>query len=142
MLLYWNFCIEWFDSNSKEKFKIYLEIPWKNWKKKKENVFFFILGFWPIGLAASCFLPRLLLVGRSASRAVGQRATRLLPPPRLGPSRRRPSSRAQATVPLSSLSLANVAGPRVRAASLLKPSAMTPFKTITDRIPPLNLFFP
>jgi hypothetical protein len=33
------------------------EIPLKNWKKKKKNVFHFIIGFQPIGPAASCFPP-------------------------------------------------------------------------------------
>jgi hypothetical protein len=43
---------------------------------------------------------------------------------------------------LPSLSVADAAGPQVRTASLLKPSATAPSKYITDRISPFNLFFP
>jgi hypothetical protein len=55
MLLHLNFCIEWFDSNSKEKFKTYLKFLGKNWKKKK--CFPFIFGFQPVGLAAPASFP-------------------------------------------------------------------------------------
>jgi hypothetical protein len=36
MLLHWNIFMEWFVSNSKEKFKIYLKSLGNNWKKKKK----------------------------------------------------------------------------------------------------------
>jgi hypothetical protein len=112
-------------------------------EKEKENVFLFILGFWPISPAASCFLPRLLLVGRSAFPSHWPARTARFPAllswaePAVGPS-----SRAHDHVLLSSLLFADITGLRVRAASLLKPSATTPSKYIIDRIPSLNLFFP
>jgi hypothetical protein len=139
MLLHWIFVLSGFIQIQKR-----IQIPFENRfgklekkkkKEKKENVFF-ILSFWPISPAASCFLPRLLLVGRSAfpSRwsAHGPFASS---PPRLGPSRRKPSSCAQATTsPLLSASHASN--------HFLKPSATTPSKASTDRIHPLNLFLP
>jgi hypothetical protein len=33
-----DFCIEWFDSNTKENFKIHLEIALENFEKKKKMV--------------------------------------------------------------------------------------------------------
>jgi hypothetical protein len=56
-------------SNSKEKFKIYLKFLGKNGKRKKENVLHFLLGFRPVGPAASCFSPRLFLARSAFSRA-------------------------------------------------------------------------
>jgi hypothetical protein len=47
MLLHLNFCIEWFGSNSKEKFKTYLKFLGKNWKKKKKTISISFLAFSP-----------------------------------------------------------------------------------------------
>jgi hypothetical protein len=38
MLLHLNFCIEWFESNSKEDSKSFLENALKIWKRKKRKV--------------------------------------------------------------------------------------------------------
>jgi hypothetical protein len=35
MLLHLNFCIEWFESNSKEDSKSFWKMALKNWKRKK-----------------------------------------------------------------------------------------------------------
>jgi hypothetical protein len=72
-------------------------------EKEKENVFHFILGFWPIGLAASRFLPRLLLVGRSAFPSREQRAARFPAPPWAELPQARHHARA-AVFPLLSIS--------------------------------------
>jgi hypothetical protein len=85
------------------------EIPLKNWKKKKkENIFHFILGFRPIGPAAIRFFPRLISVVRSASCDVDS-ARGLFPAlpwakPVAGPLPRAP------VLSLSPLSLADVVG--------------------------------
>jgi hypothetical protein len=77
------------------------------------------------------------------SRADGQRVARSLHPrPALGWATAGLAHVRKRPLPLSSLPLTDVTGPRVRAASLLKPSATTPSKATTDRIHPLNLFLP
>jgi hypothetical protein len=109
-------------------------------EKEKGNVFLFILGFWPIGPAASYFLPRLLLVSRSAFLSIWPACAACFPAPlSWAEPAAGPSLCARSRVLLSSLLFIDIAGPRVRAASLLKPSATTPSKYITDRIPPLHI---
>jgi hypothetical protein len=69
-----DFCIEWFDSNTKENFKVYLEIALENFEKKKKT---FSSSFLASGPSAQLPLasPHLLLDGPlGLSRADGQHA--------------------------------------------------------------------
>jgi hypothetical protein len=127
MLLHLNFFIEWFDSNSKEKFKIQLKICLENLEnkiKRKLSLFF-------------CFRPALGLA-RLPPRCWPRRSP-LFSPPSLSwaePSRW-PGSRLRLRRP----SLADAASPQVRDAFLLKPSATTISKITGGRIRLLILFF-
>jgi hypothetical protein len=140
MLLHWNFCLEWFDSNSKEKFKIYLKFLGKNWKKKKKTFSISFLAFGPSAQLPPAFFPASSWSAARPSRAVD--SARPVSPPRLGPSHRRPVITREQPFSLSSLSLADTVGLHVRAASFLKPTPKSPSLFATDRIHPLNLFFP
>jgi hypothetical protein len=93
MLLHLNFCIEWFDSNSKEDSKFHLKMLW-NLEKEKENVFLFLPWHLarrpnqqptarpPFLTARGCFLLLHVPLGLSPSSAAGpaRASARRLPP--------------------------------------------------------------
>jgi hypothetical protein len=102
-----DFCIEWFDSNTKENFNIYLEIALEKFEKKKKMFSPLPLGFGPV------LWPGLTFFGPAPPLLPSAQAARLLPsargpliPPRVPlwaePSRR-PNSRASAASPCCSL---------------------------------------
>jgi hypothetical protein len=67
MLLHWIFVLSGLNSNTKENFKIHLEIPWKIWKKKNKMFSSSSLAFGPLALRAVLFLPASSCLARSAS---------------------------------------------------------------------------
>jgi hypothetical protein len=86
-----DFCIEWFDSNTKENSKFHLKIALENFGKKKKEFFSPSVLAWPV---TSLFHRPALF----SSAAQLHRAARLRFSPRpasLGRAQRRPSSRTR-----------------------------------------------
>jgi hypothetical protein len=142
VLLHLNFCIEWFDSNSKEDSKSFGKWLWKIGKKEKREGNPILFGFWPSSARALC-------LGTSRSQPSSLHVCRVRLPPRCqprrstllpahGPSPAVGPARAAFSFPLS-LSGSHF-GPACQ--DQLPPHAVGSVlsKITTHRILPLNLF--
>jgi hypothetical protein len=147
MLLHLNFCIEWFDSNSKEDSKSFGKWLWKIGKKEKREGNPILFGFWPSSARALC-------LGPSRSQPSTLRVCRVRLPPRCRPKRStllpaplRITGRAQPLAqlaprsPFPSLSLARTSVPHVKTNFLPTPSGRCfPKSPPTESSPSISSF--
>jgi hypothetical protein len=130
MLLHLNFCIEWFDSNSKEDSKSF-ENALKYLKRKKKRNFILSLAFRPVKPSSPPAQPQPTIASAACFSARGRS-----PLPRLGPSLASPA-RARAAAAVSfSWRVTDTVDPPVRAVFFFSMTRADFFPCFTDRISP------
>jgi hypothetical protein len=145
-----DFCIEWFDSNTKENFKIHLEIALEKFEKKMKMFSPLPLGFGPVLWPDLTFFcgpaPPLLPSTQAAHLAAAhqRRALGLLPAPSLL-GRAQPLARHRARAAASAFRVTTIPDPR--ASSFIFIFFPTPMPVLPFQKPPMpnlppDLFLP